>query len=200
MLHPRMRGGLLMKQLMIALFACWLSGCGSPLPPSTSSGENGGDGGAGGGSGGLATGGTDAGGSGGGGAPGTCLCEPVPACSNPSDFTGWCGGYGPGPFAATNCTNCAATECQAQPGPLPACFDSALWCCTHDFNPAPQPQTFHCEGGVACELDPDVFSVLCTYDEDVTALTDTDAVLLLLNKCKKKYPQYSCGLWDLTCS
>ncbi len=154
----------------------------------------GGDGGAG--------GVTEAGGTAGAGGntpPGMCQCDPVPACANPSNFTDWCTYYGAGPFPATSCTNCEPKECTHQFGPTPACFDSALWCCTYDFNPAPQPKTFHCVGGVACEVGEDIFDVLCTYDEDVVALDSTAAMLLLLKECRKKYPQYSCGLWDLVC-
>lgn len=173
-----------------------LGGCHVETSPSTTTSSTSAVGG--GGDGGDSAGGGGDGGTG-EGPPGTCLCDPVPECSDPGNFTSWCGAQGPGPYAATACANCAPSECAPQPGGDPSCFGGALWCCTYNFNPPPQPKTFHCVGGVACEVGDYVFDVLCTYDENVTALTETAAVLLLLEECRTKYPQYSCGLWDLAC-
>lgn len=177
-----------MKWAMIAALVHGLLGCGAqpPLTSSSGGGEGGGSNGSGGEGGGSST-------------SGTCLCEPVPACADPNNFTLWCEGHGPGPFGATACAGCAPSACLQQPGPLPACFAAELWCCVHDFNPAPEPQTFHCYGGVACEVENGTFTTLCSYDEDVSALDATAALQLLLEECQKEFPQYPCGVLDLVC-
>lgn len=129
-----------------------------------------------------------------------CVCDALPECAPPSDFDAWCTGQGPGPFGAARCHDCPVTECEVQPGPLPDCLTDPLWCCTVDFNPAPQPTEFHCVGNVMCEVSPDVFEIVCDYDENVTALDPVEAALVLVAECNADHPGYKCGLWTLECS
>ncbi len=189
-----------MKAFILCIAILSMIGCNlaSFPPPPPGGGGDGGSGAA------EPVGGASHGGAGGGttigsGGNGPCVCEALPECADPDNFTAWCGAYGPGPFGAVRCTGCDESECAIQIGPIPVCLDAPLWCCGVNFNPPPVPTEHYCEGTVMCEVAPAVFSVLCSYEENVTAIDPVAAAQVLLAKCQAEHKDTPCGLWTLEC-